>query len=960
MNERSKTITLIGLILLFLSGVYLFQGYRHHINLIEQVIKITEDKFNSAIDSTQEFSFALYSIRINNLLTGDPGIVEAFANHDRDKLHQKTLSKYEALRAENKFFQVMHFHLPDGTTFLRMHNPDFWGDDLTEIRPIVAAVHRDKKALTGYEIGRHGPFYRIVQPVFYNGEYIGALEFGIQTRQLLDVLEKKVDAPVTSFFRNDFIQKATHFHENSSVKFGDFHLISREEEVFSKLPQSLELDKEYRRIVLGDQTYFLHSHPLFKNYQGELVGGILALQDITPFLTQESYFFSKSIVLILTLFGTAFIVLYFGFGKIMGSLVDEITKRKKAQEAATMAKKEWERTVDSIPDSISILDRNFRIIRTNKALPDFLGLSMEEVVGSPCYKIFCGKEKAPESCPYRALQRDKQMCTNEIYYERLHYYFDVILSPLYDENGDFVGAVHIARNISERKLLELEAHDNHLYLQSILKASTNTAIVATDAKMQIKYCNPEAERLLGYPVDTLINHSITEVHAHQGLDVSSRFKNAMDQVRQHGFYQFQLQRDDYTLDTQISSLTDEEGNFTGVLFIGRDVTAQKVAEKKLLKAEKFEAIGLMAGGVAHDLNNILSGIVSYPQLLRYQLPEDSDMQEPLLQIQKAGKRAADVVMDLLTMARGIAHTKEIVSLNDLVQEYLASPEYGKLSSLYPNITVKTQLDQECWNCRCSPTHIIKIVMNLVTNAIEAITDTGSVFISTSNQEGRPQQAGDSLEGHEFVVLQVQDTGPGIPENHLEHIFEPFYSTKKMGRSGSGLGLSIIWNTVQEHGGLVTVDSSKDGTVFTIYIPRCKEHADMDNDETADVLTPLTGEGTILIVDDDEDQRTIVQQMVSVLGYTAHTVISGEEVLIWFQNNNADLLLLDMVMSPGMSGRETYEKVIRLYPKQKALIASGLSKDSEVEKAFQLGVSGFIAKPYSLEELGRAIQRVLAG
>lgn len=955
MNERNKVIILIGLILSSLSGIHLYQGYNHYNSLVDQVLQITEDKFNDAIDSVEVFSFAPYSNRIDNLLSSSPEIVMAFAKGDRELLYQRTLPKFEALRSENHYFQLMHFHLPDGTTLLKMSNPEFHGDHLTKNRPIISAVHQDEKPLSGYEIDEHGPFYRIVHPIFQNNIYVGALELGIKIHELIDVVARKIDAPVSSFFRTGLLQKATHFQEKSHIQFGNLGLLTHDQKIYYQLPKDLDLTEEEQQIKLGDKTFALHAHPLFKSYQGKLVGGITVLQDITPFMSQKSNFLNQSIVLLSTLSLLAFLGLYFGFGKITGSLVEEIEKRKKAQTEATKAKQEWERTVNAVPDLITILDKDYRIVRTNHALPEILNLPMNDVLGMKCNQIFCGKEETPEYCPYKTLQKEKSPCSNEVYYEKLGYYFDVILSPLYDEDHNFIGAVHVARNISARKELEQQVKENNLYLKSILEASTNTAIVATDANMLIKYCNPETKRLLGYPVESIINRPITEIHALKGVNVSIEFKQAMEKIQQHGFHRFILQNNEFSLDTHISSLSDENDDFSGVLLMGTDVTAQKKAEKKLLKAEKFEAIGLVAGGVAHDLNNILSGIVSYPELLRYQLPADSDLHEPLFQIQKAGRRAADVVADLLAMARGVACVKKVACLNDLVQEYLTSPEYAKLKSLHLDISIETKLEHDCWNCRCSSTHIIKILMNLVTNAVEAIDGNGSVLIKTYNTESLPDQANAPLG---YVVLEVQDTGSGIPENHLEHIFEPFYSTKTMGRSGSGLGLAIVWNTIQEHGGVTTVSSDDNGTIFTIYLPVSKESVAKNTAVGPDTLEMLNGKGSILIVDDDKDQLLIAQKMLSGFGYTPHTVTSGEEAVAWCKDNRADLLLLDMIMSPGINGRETYEKIIGFRPKQKALIVSGLSKDSELERAMQLGAQGFLSKPYSLEKLGSTVQQVL--
>ena len=213
----------------------------------------------------------------------------------------------------------------------------------------------------------------------------------------------------------------------------------------------------------------------------------------------------------------------------------------------------------------------------------------------------------------------------------------------------------------------------------------------------------------------------------------------------------------------------------------------------------MESLGLLAGGVAHDLNNILSGIVSYPELLLLDLPEDSKFRKPIETIQASGHRAAAVVEDLLTVARGVATTKEPLNLNDLIGDYLHSPEFNKLKQFHPTVSIKTNLDSDLLNVSGSHVHIRKAVMNLVSNASEAIEDSGNVTISTMNRYiDRPLRGYDDVNIGEYVVLSVSDDGSGISSDDLERIFEPFYTKKVMGRSGTGLGLAVAWNVVQDH------------------------------------------------------------------------------------------------------------------------------------------------------------------
>lgn len=299
-----------------------------------------------------------------------------------------------------------------------------------------------------------------------------------------------------------------------------------------------------------------------------------------------------------------------------------------------------------------------------------------------------------------------------------------------------------------------------------------------------------------------------------------------------------------------------EGQLHRVIFIARDITEQKKLKEKLAQSQKMEAIGLLAGGVAHDLNNILSGIVSYPDIILTQLPEGSTLKKQILAIQRSGQQAAEIVADLLTLARGTAANKKIINLNTLILEYLESPENRKVRNMHPLVSISTHFDTALFCCNCSPVHIKKSLMNLIINAAEAINGSGHIILSTHNLCLRPEKAQElHIESGEYVVLKVADNGTGIPEPDLKRIFEPFYTKKVMGNSGSGLGLSVVWNSIKDHQGAVDVVSSLEGTTFTIYLPATDEQ--MSEDEQNSDLRDLKGNGeTILIIDDDEQQRDI--------------------------------------------------------------------------------------------------------
>jgi len=250
-------------------------------------------------------------------------------------------------------------------------------------------------------------------------------------------------------------------------------------------------------------------------------------------------------------------------------------------------------------------------------------------------------------------------------------------------------------------------------------------------------------------------------------------------------------------------------------------------------------------------------------------------------------------------------------------------------------------------------------MNMILNAAEATEKSGTVRISTRNRYMDESLKGyDDVRQGEYAVLSVSDEGTGITPEDLERIFEPFYSKKMMGRSGTGLGLAVVWNTVQDHKGYINVNTDGNGTVFELYFPVTREEIDGERKEIS--LEVIQGHGEkILVVDDEERQREIACAMLSRLGYTTESVASGEEAIEYIKGHAVDLLVLDMAMPKGINGRETYEEIIKIRPGQKAVIASGYAKTKEVDMAQESGAGKFIRKPYILEKIGAAVKDELA-
>ena len=397
----------------------------------------------------------------------------------------------------------------------------------------------------------------------------------------------------------------------------------------------------------------------------------------------------------------------------------------------------------------------------------------------------------------------------------------------------------------------------------------------------------------------------------------------------------------------------------GYVMTFRDMREQKILEARLQRAQKMEAVGTLAGGVAHDLNNILSGLVSYPELLLMDMPLESPLRKPILTIQRSGEKAARIVQDLLTLARRGVETTEVLNINDVITEYLSSPEYEKTCSLYPEVLLETCFDEDLLNIKGSSVHLSKTVMNLVSNAFEAMTNGGRVLISTENRYvDRPIKDYDKVEEGDYVILKVSDTGIGISREDRERIFEPFYSKKVMGKSGTGLGMAVVWGTVKDHKGYIDVESTEGtGSTFTLYFPVTRSKISAENGRLS--VEDYMGMGeSILVVDDIGEQREIASGMMKKLGYSVTAVSSGDEAVEYLREHSVDLVVLDMIMEPGIDGLETYRRILQIHPGQKAIIASGYSQTDRVKEAQKLGAGAYVRKPYMMEKMGLAVRKEL--
>jgi len=501
------------------------------------------------------------------------------------------------------------------------------------------------------------------------------------------------------------------------------------------------------------------------------------------------------------------------------------------------------------------------------------------------------------------------------------------------------------------------------YNENIVQ-SMEEGILLTDGEGRISFVNRKTAELLGYPEGELIGQEWKTLIAPTHLDRAAVHARRHERGQPDQYETVLLSSDGRQVPVLVSARPlYKEQRFDGVLAVFTDITALKAAqeelresEAKLERARRMESLGVLAGGVAHDLNNLLGPMMAYPDLIMMDLPADSPICEDVRQIKLAAQRAAAMVQDLLTLARRGVYRMAPLNLNMVVNDYLSSPPYVELRRTYPQVHVELELESELPSVLGSPVHLSKVLMNLITNAFEAMPDGGTLTLRTYCAQLQAPMAGyEVIEPGRYVVLAVQDSGTGIEAEDVGRIFEPFYTKKQLGHSGSGLGLAVIYGVAHDHEARIDLKTKVGvGSEFRLYFPPAPQDALLAEPIERD----YRGTEAVLVVDDVPEQREVATRLLSSLGYRVQAVESGRAALEFLEQQRVDLLVLDMLMGDGMDGLDTFRESRELYAGQKAVIASGFSETKRVREALELGVGQFVRKPYTLDSLGKAVRSEL--
>jgi len=397
----------------------------------------------------------------------------------------------------------------------------------------------------------------------------------------------------------------------------------------------------------------------------------------------------------------------------------------------------------------------------------------------------------------------------------------------------------------------------------------------------------------------------------------------------------------------------QDGEVIGFLGAARDITERKRIEEDEQKLERLESIGTLAGGIAHDFNNILTGIMGNISLARRYIEPKSKAEERLLEAEKASLRARDLTQQLLTFAKGGAPVKKTASIAELLEEATTFALMGS------NVKCVFCFPDDLWLVEVDEGQMNQVITNLVINASEAMPEGGLLNIGAKNNVILEQEALLLPEG-KYIEITVEDHGIGIAENHLGRIFEPYFTTKQ---KGSGLGLATTYSIIRKHGGYITAKSTPTaGTTFYIYLPASEKPTPKKREEYA-VQAAFLGKGRILVMDDGEAIREMLNDMLRAMGYEVELTSNGAETIERYIKAKEtgrlfDAVILDLTVPGGMGGKETIKKLLKIDPHVTAIVSSGYSTASIMSEFKKYGFSAVVTKPYSARDLERELQRLV--
>jgi PAS domain S-box-containing protein len=701
-------------------------------------------------------------------------------------------------------------------------------------------------------------------------------------------------------------------------------------------------------------------------------------------------------------------------GRVAGVVLvfHEVTEKRRAQEGLRRAKEEWERTFDSVPDLIAILDNEHRIVRANRAMAERLGATPAACVGLICFQCVHKTEQPPESCPHALTLRDGLEHVAEVHEDNLGGDFLVSTTPLHDERGRMIGSAHVARDITARKRAEERIRHQNAVLEGINRILREALTTESEEELG-RVCLAVAEEVtrsrFGFvaeigPSGRLDAVAISdpgweacgvetpgqrvlpkgfEIHGLYGrviLDGQGFFTNdplsdpdSIGTPEGHppltAFLGVPLKHDGKTIG--MIAVGNREGGYrpedlegmealalavVQVFMRKRAERAVRAGEERLRQAQKMESIGLLAGGVAHDFNNLLTSILGNASLLQEEVLEES--RDKVNAVILATEKAADLTRQLLAYAGQGRFLMETLNLSRIVRDMTELLR----ASIPKKVAIKLALKPDLPGILADRGQVQQIVMNLIINAAEAIgaDRSGTVNIATraqqvSESDHIPDEAtGRPLAPGKYVCFEVADTGCGMDSEIRKKIFDPFFTTKFIGR---GLGLSALAGIVQHHGGAIELETAPgQGATFRIFLPAVAA-AEAPRQEGAQPA--LGGKETVLVADDEASVRDVASKTLEWYGYRVLEARDGSEAIRVFEEHAEEvaLVLLDLTM-PVVGGDEVIGALKSRRADVSVIVMSGYGESEVAEKFAGQDVSGFLQKPFTARRLAEDVKKAL--
>ncbi len=516
------------------------------------------------------------------------------------------------------------------------------------------------------------------------------------------------------------------------------------------------------------------------------------------------------------------------------------------------------------------------------------------------------------------------------------------------------GYEKIQKEIIERRKTEEALRESEEKLQSVFNQMQDV-FYRTDKEGRIIWVSQSATKMLGYKsIDELIGRNFAEFYAYP--EKRQLFFDALSKKGKLTNYEIEMLRSDGStiiVSTNSQFYLDKNGGIAGVEGSCRDITERKKMEEEHQKIEKLESVGILAGGIAHDFNNILTTIIGNISLAKASLNPEKNIIEILTEAEKACLDAKDLTKQLLTFSKGGAPIKKLTSITEFLEH---SARFALRGS---NVRCEFFISDDLWPVEIDEGQIRQVINNLVINANHAMPKGGIVQIKAENVIIDTESSLHLPKG-EYIKISVTDHGIGISEENLKKIFDPYFTTKQ---TGSGLGLSTTYSIIKNHDGYVDVESNVSvGTTFYIYLPASKEKIVAKSKK---IYIPLTGDGKILLMEDDENIQKTVRKLLNKVGYEVEVVKNGTEAIEAYQKAKDsvrpfDAVMIDLTIKGGMGGKETIKKLLEIDPEVKALVSSGYFNDPIMADFKEYGFKGVITKPYEIEELNKLLHKIITG